>query len=969
MLKATLVTSALVLWSAGATSAQAPTSTLEGTVVDSSGGVVVGATAIVVNTDTNQSRSLTTDGAGVFRFAQLPVGTYSIQVTYSGFSDFTQSGVVIAIGQTVSLTITLTPSGVAETVGVTARSPSPLDARQTAVTTTVDNDRIEELPVQSRDYLHFVLLAPGVVSSPSGAPSSTASTLPDSGFSFAGLRPRSNMLSIDGLDNNDRYSGASRTELSLEVVREFQVVSNGWSAANGGASGGAINVVTKSGTNTFHGDAFVFGESGRLNAQPPLEETAGSKPDLTRFRGGVSVGGPVVKDRTFFYAAVEWEQTDGQAASDIDPQVVSTINARLAQDPYPQLGTRLTAGLFPTALTETEWSAKLNHQFTPRHSAMVRLAGTTRDETANAFNTGGLTDVSARGSSSTGDTTLTATSTSVLGSRMTNDVRGQVARRRVDLSTTDVGGPGVLIAGVAEFGRPYAGNDGHDQRYAELGDTLGWSRGPHFVSTGFDLINVRLTGQRTDGMGGLFQFRTLDEFLAARPDAFRQVFGASAVDMASTHLGVFLQDHWTPVSRLTLDAGARVDLERLPTRLDVSDTQVSPRVGVAWAPAAKWVVRGGIGSFADRLVLAAFEPAMLVDGRQGFEQVVNDSAASPVVSLQPGSPLRGGLTGVRTLANPRPDVAPSIYSVQPGTWHSSSRQASVGIERELTPNLTASLNYLFARGRQLPRTVNVNLPPPTVLTLANAPSLGVDAPVPQQLGRPVFGTARLNPVFDAMFQVQPSAASTYHGVTMMLNRRLANELEWTAAYTWSRATDTASDFDEQPENPYDSGAESADSRYDQRHRFVASALFDLPIGEDEDRQPGELPGLWTRVFSNIEVGPILTLDSGRPSNALTGADDARTQAFPPTARPLGMARNSLRLPASATVDLRVLKVFHVQPHGKLDIVIEVFNLLNRLNVTQLNGIYGPLATPTPAFGQPIDAAAARRMQFSLDFEF
>lgn len=969
MLKATLVTLALVLWSAGATSAQAPTSTLEGTVVDSSGGVVVGATAIVVNTDTNQSRSLTTDGAGGFRFAQLPVGTYSITVTYSGFSDFTQSGVVITIGQTVGLTITLTPSGVAETVSVTAQSASPLDTRQTAVTTTIDNERIEELPVQSRDYLHFVLLAPGVVSSPSGAPSSTTSTLSDSGFSFAGLRPRSNMLSIDGLDNNDRYSGASRTELSLEVVREFQVVSNGWSAANGGAAGGAINVVTKSGTNTFHGDAFVFGESGRLNAPPPLEETAGIKPDLARFRGGVSVGGPIVRDRTFFYTAVEREQTDGQAASDIDPQVLSTINARLASDPYAPLGTRLTAGLFPTALTETEWSGKLNHQFTLRHSAMVRLAATKRDETANAFNTGGLTDVSARGSNSTGDTTLTATWTSVLGSGMTNDVRGQLATRHVDLRTTDARGPGVLIAGVAEFGRPYAGNGTHDQRYAELGDTFGWSRGPHFVTAGFDLTTVRLTGERTDGMGGLFQFRTLDAFLAARPDAIRQVFGATAVGMSSTHIGLFLQDHWTPVSRLTLDAGARVDLERLPAGFDISDTQVSPRVGVAWAPAAKWVVRGGVGTFADRLLLAAFEPAVLLDGRQGYEQVVNDPAASAVVNLLPGTLPPGGLTGTRALANPLPDVAPSIYSVQPGTWHSSSLQASAGIERELTPNLTASLNYLFARGRHLPRTVNVNLLPPTVLTAANAPSLGVDEPVPQQLGRPVFGTARLNPAFDGVFQLQPSAASTYHGVTVLLNRRLASELEWSAAYTWSRATDTASDFDEQPQNPYDPAAESADSRYDQRHRFVASALFDLPIGEDEDRQPGEAPGLWTRVFSNIELGPILTLDSGRPANPLTGADDARTQGFPPTARPLGMARNSLRLPASATVDLRVLKFFHVQPHGKLDIVIEVFNLLNRLNVTQLNGVYGPLATPPPAFGQPVDASGPRRMQFSLDFEF
>jgi hypothetical protein len=540
---------------------------------------------------------------------------------------------------------------------------------------------------------------------------------------------------------------------------------------------------------------------------------------------------------------------------------------------------------------------------------------------------------------------------------MTNDVRGQVATRGVDLHTTDQQGPGAAIAGVAEFGRPYAGNNTHDQQYAELGDTLGWSRGPHFVKAGFDFTNLALTGIRSDGMGGVFQFRTLDAFLAGQPDSFRQVFGQSAVDLSTHRTGVFVQDHWTPVSQLTLDAGVRFDVETLPSRLDVDDKQWSPRVGVAWTPAPKWVLRGGVGRFADRLVLAAFEPSLLVDGQYGTEQVMNGTAASALLKM----------TGANV--NPLPGITPSIYTVQPGAWRPSSRQASVGVERELTPNLTASINYLFVQGRQLARTVNVNLPPPTVLTLSNAPSLGVDTPVPQQLGRPVFGPMRLNPAFDGVFQLQPTASSTYNGMTVMLNRRLANELEWSAAYTWSHATDTASDFDEPPQNPYDLHAESADSRYDQRHRFVASALFDVPIGDEEDRKPGEIPGLWTRVFSNIEVAPILTLDSGRPVNPLTGADDARTQTLPLTARPLGLGRNSLRLPASATLDLRVLKFFNIKPHGKLDVVVEAFNVLNRLNVTQLNNVYGPLTAPLPSFGRPVDASAARRIQFSLDFEF
>jgi hypothetical protein len=200
-----------------------------------------------------------------------------------------------------------------------------------------------------------------------------------------------------------------------------------------------------------------------------------------------------------------------------------------------------------------------------------------------------------------------------------------------------------------------------------------------------------------------------------------------------------------------------------------------------------------------------------------------------------------------------PAGAPSMYTVRGGTWNPANVQASVGAERLITPNLTASVTYLYSSGRNLPRTVNVNLPPPTVLTTANAASLGVDAPTPQQLGRPVFGPGRLNPAWDAIFELQPTAASTYGGLTLSLNRKLANEVEWGCSYTWSHARDSGSDFDEQPQNPYALGDEWADSRYDQRPSFVASALFELPIGEEEDRKPGDAPGPWVRALSHIEM--------------------------------------------------------------------------------------------------------------------
>jgi hypothetical protein len=182
------------------------------------------------------------------------------------------------------------------------------------------------LPVRTRNYLDFVLLAPGVSSSPEATAAANSTPLAGSGFTFGGLRPQSNNVLIDGLDNNDEFTGSSRTELSPEIVQEFQVVNNGLSAESGGASGGSINVVTRSGTNITHGDAFLFAQDSAFDAREPFEMQP-EKPSLRRFRAGFALGGPIVKDRTFYYAAIEQEHSRGQIGSDIDPVVAAEINS------------------------------------------------------------------------------------------------------------------------------------------------------------------------------------------------------------------------------------------------------------------------------------------------------------------------------------------------------------------------------------------------------------------------------------------------------------------------------------------------------------------------------------------------------------------------------------------------------------------------------------------------------------------
>lgn len=367
--------------------------TIEGTVADNTGAAIPHAIITIHNTLTGQSRVVATEDRGFFRAEQLPVGNYEVSVSHSGFAPYRQSSFGLDLGQVVRLNIVLTLAAASQQVTVNAQ-PSAIDVSQSSVVSSVDQERIEELPVRSRNYLDFVLLAPGVSSAPSSSRPSGSTLSVGSGFTFGGLRPQSNNVSIDGLDNNDEYTGSSRTELSPEIVQEFQVVNNGLSAESGGASGGSINVITRSGVNIVHGDAFVFAQDSAFNARDPFE-TDPEKPSFRRFREGFALGGPIVKGRTFYYVAAEQEHNRGEAGSDIDPTVASTINSFLRTGAFPGLLTRqITTAFSPVARAETEAAGKLDHQLTKKTALMLRYAFTNNKEAGDAFNTNGLMDPS-----------------------------------------------------------------------------------------------------------------------------------------------------------------------------------------------------------------------------------------------------------------------------------------------------------------------------------------------------------------------------------------------------------------------------------------------------------------------------------------------------------------------------------------------------------------------------------------------
>jgi hypothetical protein len=934
--------------------------TFEGTVSDTSGAVIPNSKVTLQNPFTNQSRTVTTNEQGFFRAEQLAVGTYEVRVEQTGFAPYRQAGVGASLGQTVHLDIVLAPASASEQVTVTAQ-PSSLDPSQSSVVSSVDQERIEELPVRSRNYLDFVLLAPGVSSSSITSGASGSTPLTGSGFTFGGLRSRSNNLSVDGLDNNDEYTGSSRTELSAEIVQEFQVVNNGLSAESGGASGGSINVITRSGTNIVHGDAFLFAQDAALNARDPFETESG-KPSFRRFRTGFALGGPIIKDKTFYYAALEQEHNRGQIGSDIDPSVASTINAFLATGAFPGLATRQITTLFsPTARAETEAAGKLDHELTKNTALMLRYTFTNNKEAGDAFNTNGLADASARGSSFTSDNALSVSLSAVLGSEAVSDLRFQAATRHAVLRTNEPFGPEIEIAGLVTFGRPYAGNSERRENHYQAGYTYSRTRGKHLWKAGGSVNRVRLRADVPGGFDGVYLFGSVGDFLAGNADQFRQAFGNPNVDFPVTSVGGFVQDHWSLARQLTVDLGVRYDFERLPAAFNQDTNNVSPRIGLAWSPSPRWVFRAGYGVFFDRYVLANLTRAIEKNGVQAFEQVADGISAADLFARAQGGPLVAPVSG----------IAPSIFRPDPRMATPYSQQVSAGAEYLLAKNLTLSADYLYVHGVKLPRTLNVNLLPPTTLTLANSSSLGVPNPTPQQIGREVFSPGRLDTQFGDIYDLQNSASSTYNGGSFTLNRRMSDELAFSGSYTLSKTFDDASDFDEQPQNPFDLRSENAISRQHQQQRFVFNALWELPIGDEEDKggKSEENTGLLTQTFSHIEVAPILTLESGRPVNPLTGLDSNQSHAFPLSARPLGLGRNSLNTPALATMDFRVLKYFRFGGAKRLDLVVEFFNLFNSANVSQINPVFGSGSTSIPGFRQTIAGTGARQIQFSLDFEF
>lgn len=895
----------------------ATTGALQGIVIDPSGASIPGAVITLRQTASAATRTFTTGITGQFQGASLPIGSYSLHAEKNGFNPVNVDSLIISVGQTVTQRITLSPASVTERMEVQEQADA-LQTTANSASVALGGERIEEAPAQNRNYLNFVLSAPAVSASAGSNTSRSIAGLRnpgnDSGFVFNGLRGRNNSISIDGVDNRDETTGGNRVAVGLEMIQEFRVSGTAVSAEFGGAAGGLVNVVTHTGQNIWHGDFTFFNQNENLNARNP-EVESGARPITRKYQPGVSAGGPIQRDRTFFFFAFEQSWESAEEWSDAPRRTASAINLALAGRPFANSGVRsIVPGLFSTGENDTEFSIKGTHLLSNSNTLTARYAfsrGKVRNDVQSGDN---FTDRSARGSSVTGDHSLVAGWSSALSPTKINDLRMQWSQRSADLTPNSTG-PMYEIPGVVTFGGSYRLDQQRIERHTEVVETFQWSAGRHLFSVGASVHGVFFDARLANRFHGIYIFPTLTDFLAARPDIAIQALGDPRTNITTVPAGFWAQDRWQVTPGLTLEAGLRYDRQWLPSPIPTTNRNVAPRFGVAWHPGGRsaWVFRAGTGLFYDRYPLGFLNDALQKDGRHGFEQYLAGAQAQQAFAL-----FQGG-----TFSAPFPAVGPSMYKPAPGFLSTYSRKLTAGVERKLDRDTTITAEYSNVRGIHLPRTRNA------ALTLA-----------PQ-------------------YDLEQTAHSTYQGLALALNRRLAKELTYLVSYNLSRTHDDASDYDEQPLDPANLRKDWALSRQHQQHRITASGLFDLPV-EDLKTAPA-----WLReTFEGITLAPLFTWGSGRPLNPLLTTDVYRTGAYPISARPLGFGRNILTAPRTVSVDLRLMKTILVKhERARVQFGVEAFNLLNHTNRLRVSPYY------TATFGALVEAQNPRQVQLMFQFEY
>ena len=938
--KPLLLLVASIIFAASLSSAQDSVylANFSGRVTDVSGAVIRDAQVSLRQTETNFAASATTDGEGRFRFPYLRLGPYEVRVTQAGFAPAVRQ-VTLTVGSAFEASIELTVAA-ATAESVTVMDNAVLETARTQVAGTVLQREIADLPLNGRSFLDVALLIPGV--SPTNTASNQlfaeTSAVPGQGISIGSQRNFSNNFIVDGLSANDDAAGLSGGFYGLDVVHEFQVVTSGGQSEFGRALGGYVNVVTKSGTNTFHGDLYGYFRNSNWNAANSLSH---SVLPLTQSQYGASLAGPVRKDRTFFFTNFEQRIQNQSGLITISPANVAAINARLDATGYQ--GPRISTGLYPNPVHSWTYLGKMDHQLSANDLLTVRY-NVYNVNAKNQRGAGALNAASASSHLDNTDYTIAASNVWTISSRLLNETRGQFTHSNLLAAPSDDVGPQVSISGVASFGRLSSSPVGRLNKLYEVVDNLSYQRGAHSwrFGTSFVYNDDQIFFPRTSR--GSYAFGSLAAFLsgAYNNQGFTQTFGNPTVNQGNPNFGLYAQDEWKLHPRFTLNLGLRYDLQWLKT-INTDTNNVSPRGGFAWTPfsSRSMVVRGSYGLFYDRVPLRAVANALLPAGNTTDITQINQVN----VQLSPTQVGAPAFPAILSSGSLQPGVLFNFSTMQRDLQNAYSQQGSLEIEQQIGRTATFSVGYQHLRGLHLIVTQNQNVPTCVAAGTNNG--------------------CRPNPTYANNSRYSSLADSHYDGLHVSFSQRPSPWGSFRLAYTYSKALNNVGEFFfSQPIDHFNIWRDYGRSDDDQRHRFVANGSVNSPRS-----RPRRGIQWLTHGFT---LTGMIQYYSALPFNITTGQNTVQGTAARPTINGVFINRNAGVGFDFLNLNLRISRLIAVTERVHFDIYAEAFNLLNHTNGLTRNGVFGTGAYPTspsPTYQQVTAVQDARSLQLALRIGF
>jgi len=967
--------------------------TITGTVTDASGGVVPSAAVILKSSATQTERQLATNDAGIYVAQFVQPGVYEISVTKQGFAKATRTNVIVQVGQTLTVNVPLALQTAAEAVTVEALS-STVDTEKTEMSQVVSQTMKDNLPIAGRRWEGFALMTPN--------------TTTDGGnglVSYRGISGLYNQSAVDGTSNTQAFFSETkgRTTLgyvySMDSVQEFQVASSNYSAELGQSAGGVVNAVTKSGTNTTHGDLFYYLRYPTLNALDSLQKSRGiyTQPIHQQQQFGGSVGGAIVKEKLFYFWTYEGlrkvNPISYTSTSFTGPQ---TCLAAIPTSVCASANTFIAAqlGAFPRSTQQDVAFAKLDYQFTPRNHVSASLNGL-NFKAPNSYRTNATQNneaPSANGTAVTRERIFVANWDSVFKPTMTNNFRFQWSRDLEKISENGTA-PSVTITNYMNYGLPNAlpRPAFPDEHRLQFSDVMALTHGSHTFKMGVDvspihelLINL-FQGAGVYTYSGANNYSNwvadvaginLNDGLTGRHfTTFVQVTdpvtGMGKDDFYDTDVSGFFEDSWKARRNLTLNLGMRYEVQLVPqptmpntatplttlytSTINIDKNNFAPRFGAAWELKQGTVLRAGYGIFYGKTTNSTFYATRVENGV--IQQTFNCSPTScptlrfpNLIFTPPGAtptaPFPGALTPAVVPFAP-PALTQTSRGQVPDWVNPMVHEGEITLEHQLPRSMSILGSYVVSRANRLPMFYDGNIAPSTTTRSYDVTDLTGGT---QSTFAVPFYTSRLNTTTGPILVGVSDVNSWYHSFVATLKKRMSAGLEFVGNYTLAKAVDDGQvpgqfgtfNGTDTPIDPYNRKLEHARSDLDQRHRFVGSVVY-IPQFTKKISNPGLrylLHGYALSTIVTVGTGqPVTGTISGNPAGAIAGGPTGGAVNNSGTAtggRSPGLPRNFYTGPGASNVDVRVSREFVFREKLKLSLLGEAFNIFNHTNVFLVN---------------------------------